>query len=32
VEPGQVLTDEATHRLAASAIGFAEAGSYRLKG
>jgi class 3 adenylate cyclase/tetratricopeptide (TPR) repeat protein len=31
-EPGQVLTDEATHRLAASAIGFAEAGSHRLKG
>ena len=31
-EPGQVLTDEATHRLAASAIGFAEAGSHRFKG
>jgi len=31
-EPGQVLTDEATHRLAASAIAFTEAGSHRLKG
>ncbi|HJY55136.1 MAG TPA: adenylate/guanylate cyclase domain-containing protein, partial [Streptosporangiaceae bacterium] len=31
-EPGQVLTDEATYRLAASAIGFAAAGSHRLKG
>jgi class 3 adenylate cyclase/predicted ATPase len=31
-EPGQVLTDEATYRLAASAIGFAAAGTHRLKG
>jgi class 3 adenylate cyclase/predicted ATPase len=31
-EPGQVLTDEATYRLASGAIGFADAGSYRLKG
>jgi hypothetical protein len=31
-EPGQVLTDEATYRLAASAIGFAAGGSHRLKG
>jgi class 3 adenylate cyclase/predicted ATPase len=31
-EPGQVLSDEATYRLAASAIGFAAAGSHRLKG
>jgi class 3 adenylate cyclase/tetratricopeptide (TPR) repeat protein len=31
-EPGQVLTDEATHRLANSAVGFADAGSHQLKG
>jgi class 3 adenylate cyclase len=29
-EPGQVLVDEATHHLVASAIGFADAGSRRL--
>jgi class 3 adenylate cyclase len=29
---GQVLVDAATHRLAGSAIGFAEAGSHQLKG
>ena len=31
-EPGSVLVDAATQRLAGSAIGFAEAGSHRLKG
>jgi class 3 adenylate cyclase/tetratricopeptide (TPR) repeat protein len=31
-EPGQVLADEATHRLAGGAIGFAHAGSHHLKG
>ena len=31
-EPGQVLTDAATFRLAGSAIGFADAGEHRLKG
>jgi class 3 adenylate cyclase/tetratricopeptide (TPR) repeat protein len=31
-EPGQVLTDVATQRLAGSAIGFADAGEHRLKG
>jgi class 3 adenylate cyclase/tetratricopeptide (TPR) repeat protein len=31
-EPGTVLVDSATQRLADSAIGFAEAGSHRLKG
>jgi len=31
-EPGQVLVDEATHHLVASAIGCADAGSHRLKG
>jgi class 3 adenylate cyclase/tetratricopeptide (TPR) repeat protein len=31
-EPGRVLVDEATQRLANSAISFAEAGSHRLKG
>ena len=31
-EPGSVLVDEATHRLAGSAIGFAEAGQHALKG
>ncbi len=31
-EPGSVLVDAPTQRLAGSAIGFAEAGSYRLKG
>jgi class 3 adenylate cyclase/tetratricopeptide (TPR) repeat protein len=31
-EPGQVLVDGPTHRLAGSAIGFADAGSFRLKG
>ena len=31
-EPGQVLVDEPTHHLVASAIGFADAGSHRLKG
>ena len=31
-EPGQVLVDEATYRLAGSAIGFADAGGHRLKG
>jgi class 3 adenylate cyclase/predicted ATPase len=31
-EPGAVLVDGATYRLADSAIGFAEAGSHRLKG
>jgi class 3 adenylate cyclase/predicted ATPase len=31
-EPGQVLVDEPTYRLAGSAIGFAEAGEHRLKG
>ncbi len=31
-EPGSVLTDGTTQRLADSAIGFAEAGSHRLKG
>ena len=31
-QPGQVLVDEATHHLVASAIGFADAGSRRLKG
>jgi class 3 adenylate cyclase/tetratricopeptide (TPR) repeat protein len=30
--PGQVLADEATVRLAADGVGFAEAGSYALKG
>jgi class 3 adenylate cyclase/predicted ATPase len=31
-EPGQVLVDEPTYRLAGSAVGFAEAGEHRLKG
>jgi class 3 adenylate cyclase/predicted ATPase len=31
-EPGSVLVDEATYRLAGSAIGFAGAGEHRLKG
>jgi class 3 adenylate cyclase/predicted ATPase len=31
-EPGQVLVDAATHRLAGSAIGFADAGEHALKG
>jgi class 3 adenylate cyclase/predicted ATPase len=31
-EPGQVLADEATYRLASGAIGFADAGSHQLKG
>ena len=31
-EPGSVLADTATQRLAGSGIGFAEAGSHRLKG
>ena len=31
-EPGSVLVDEATQRLAGSAVGFADAGSHRLKG
>src|SRR3984957_10531234 len=31
-EPGQVLTDVATQRLAGSAVGFAGAGEHRLKG
>jgi class 3 adenylate cyclase/predicted ATPase len=31
-EPGSVLVDAATQRLAASAIGFTDAGSHRLKG
>ena len=31
-EPGQVLTDGATYRLAGSAIGFADAGEHSLKG
>jgi class 3 adenylate cyclase/tetratricopeptide (TPR) repeat protein len=31
-EPGQVLVDAATHRLAGSGIGFADAGEHRLKG
>ena len=31
-EPGQVLVDAATHRLASGAVGFAAAGSHRLKG
>src|SRR6202021_2659341 len=31
-EPGQVLTDAATQRLAGSAVGFAGAGEHRLKG
>ncbi len=31
-EPGSVLTDVATHRLAASAIGFADAGEHLMKG
>jgi class 3 adenylate cyclase/predicted ATPase len=31
-EPGAVLVDAATQRLASSAIGFADAGSHRLKG
>jgi class 3 adenylate cyclase/predicted ATPase len=31
-EPGQVLADEATYRLAGGAIGFAHAGSHHLKG
>jgi class 3 adenylate cyclase/predicted ATPase len=31
-EPGQVLVDEATYRLAGGAIGFADAGSHQLKG
>jgi class 3 adenylate cyclase/predicted ATPase len=31
-DPGQVLVDGATQRLAGSAIGFADAGSHRLKG
>ena len=30
--PGQVLVDRTTRRLASSAIGFAEAGAYQLKG
>jgi class 3 adenylate cyclase/predicted ATPase len=31
-EPGSVLVDSATYRLAGSAVGFAEAGEHRLKG
>jgi class 3 adenylate cyclase/tetratricopeptide (TPR) repeat protein len=31
-QPGQVLTDAATQRLAGSAVGFADAGEHRLKG
>ena len=31
-EPGQVLTDAATQRLAGTAVGFADAGEHRLKG
>ena len=31
-DPGQVLADRATQRLAGSGIGFAEAGAHRLKG
>jgi class 3 adenylate cyclase/tetratricopeptide (TPR) repeat protein len=31
-EPGHVLTDAATHRLAGGAVGFADAGEYALKG
>ncbi len=31
-EPGQVLTDAATYRLAGSAVGFADAGERQLKG
>ena len=31
-KPGQVLADTATQRLAGSAVGFAEAGTHRLKG
>ena len=31
-EPGQVLVDAATYRLAGSAVGFADAGEHRLKG
>jgi hypothetical protein len=31
-EPGSVLVDAPTQRLAGSAIGFAEAGSFRMKG
>jgi class 3 adenylate cyclase/predicted ATPase len=31
-EPGQVLVDGATYRLAGSAVGFADAGEHRLKG
>src|ERR1700761_4196100 len=31
-EPGTVLTDEATHRLTASAVAFADAGEHILKG
>ena len=31
-EPGQVLVDAATQRLAGSAVGFADAGSHQLKG
>ena len=31
-EPGQVLVDEPTYRLAGSAVGFADAGEHRLKG
>jgi class 3 adenylate cyclase len=31
-EPGQVLADAATHRLAGSAVGFADAGEHALKG
>jgi class 3 adenylate cyclase len=31
-EPGQVLVDAATHRLAASAVGFTGTGEHRLKG
>jgi class 3 adenylate cyclase/predicted ATPase len=30
--PGQVLVDEATHHLVASAVGFSDAGPHRLKG
>ena len=31
-EPGQVLVDGATHRLAGSAVGFADGGEHRLRG
>jgi class 3 adenylate cyclase/predicted ATPase len=31
-EPGSVLVDEATYRLAGSAVGFADAGEHQLKG